>query len=122
MKLRIDGNSIRLRLTQSEVGTFGTEGAVQENVNFGTRQESGLYYVIEKHAGGALSASFDGAKIIVSVPQDIAEKWVNSEQVGIEGLDGKMQILIEKDFVCFNPREGEDQSDNFPHPKPRETC
>jgi hypothetical protein len=28
-----------------------------------------------------------------------------------------LKILVEKDFACLAPREGEDESDMFPHPK-----
>ncbi|MEZ5344244.1 MAG: hypothetical protein R2681_01700 [Pyrinomonadaceae bacterium] len=122
MKLRICGNSIRLRLTRSEVEQFGSEGTVGESVNFGDRNERGFHYVIRKDPAKTLHASFDGASIVVSVPDNIAEKWVANEDVGIEGVDGELQILIEKDFVCLNPRKGEDQSDNFPHPEPKTMC
>ena len=27
-----------------------------------------------------------------------------------------LSILVEKDFACLAPREGEDESDMFPHP------
>jgi hypothetical protein len=31
--------------------------------------------------------------------------------------DGSLRITLEKDFACLAPREGEDESDNFPHPQ-----
>jgi hypothetical protein len=122
MKLRIRGNSIRLRLTQSEVETFETVGAVEESVNFGNQDKPDFCYVLEKSGTQNLQASFDDGKITVSVPKAIADGWVNSEQVGIEGDDGELQILIEKDFACLTPRKGEDESDNFPHPKLEKSC
>ena len=54
--------------------------------------------------------------------------WANSEQVSISGEqvldDGeKLNILVEKDFACLAPREGEDESDMFEHPeKGRVNC
>ena len=36
------------------------------------------------------------------------------EQVLDDGA--KLAILVEKDFACLAPREGEDESDMFPHP------
>ncbi|MCB1025749.1 MAG: hypothetical protein KDB79_15230 [Acidobacteria bacterium] len=122
MKLRISGNSIRLRLTRSEVERFGSEGTVEESVNFGDGNGSGFRYLIKKTSRETLHASFDGARIVVSVPSDIAGKWIATEDVGIEGVDGELQIFIEKDFVCLNPRKSEDQSDNFPHPDPNAAC
>ena len=31
--------------------------------------------------------------------------------------DGVFRILVEKDFTCIEPRDGEDQSDLYPNPK-----
>ena len=48
-------------------------------------------------------------------------QWAESENVSIASeqlLDdgGQLKILVEKDFACLAPREGEDESDMFPHP------
>ena len=122
MKLRIKGNSIRLRLTQTEVENFGTSGIVEECVDFGKENNSNFGYVLEKNSTQKLSASFTDGKIAVSVPKTVAENWVSTEEVGIEGVDGTLRILIEKDFACLNPRKGEDESDNFPHPESDKSC
>ena len=58
----------------------------------------------------------------VRLPETTVLAWAATEQVSIEGeqlLDGgeKTTILVEKDFVCLAPREGEDESDMFPHPQ-----
>ena len=42
MKLRVKGNSIRLRLTQSEVKRMQTENKVCESIDFG--DDAVLYY------------------------------------------------------------------------------
>lgn len=122
MKLRIKGNSIRLRLTKTEVEAFRKEGRIVESINFGGQAEPKLFYVLEKGSTPHLQASFDDGKITVSVPDDVAGQWVESEQVGFTGIDGSLQILVEKDFACLNPRAGEDESDNFPHPNTEELC
>jgi hypothetical protein len=43
---------------------------------------------------------------------------------GAEALEsGQLSILVEKDFACLSPREGEDEMELFPHPlKGRDTC
>ena len=64
-------------------------------------------------------AMFDGTS---------APEWVDSDEVSISSeqqLDqgGLLKILVEKDFACLAPREGEDESDMFPHPQQGEvTC
>ena len=122
MKLRIKGNSIRLRLTRSEVETFGEDGHIEEMVSFGGREHPGFIYALESGSTQNLCASFEQGRLSVQVPQTIAAQWVKSEQVGFNGNDGDLQILVEKDFVCLTPREGEDEGDNYPHPKSEDSC
>ena len=37
----------------------------------------------------------------------------------VETLDDGdlLKILVEKDFACLAPREGEDETDMYPHPQ-----
>ncbi len=58
----------------------------------------------------------------VRIPETTVLAWATSEQVSIEGEqvldDGEtLSLLVEKDFVCLAPREGEDESDMYPHPE-----
>ncbi|HQU84951.1 MAG TPA: hypothetical protein PKY59_17560 [Pyrinomonadaceae bacterium] len=122
MKLRIKGNSIRLRLTQGDVAKFKTDGKLVETVEFGG--DANFYYeLIKSENAESVSAEFKNGKISISVPKIAAEDWVTSENVGIESAkDSKIKVVIEKDFACLNVREGEDESDNFPHPKGEKVC
>ncbi|RMG79842.1 MAG: hypothetical protein D6714_15690, partial [Bacteroidetes bacterium] len=119
-KLRMAGNSIRLRLSQGEVRQFAESGRVEETVRFA--ENTLLTYVLEKGAGDALSARLEGSKITVEVPDKKGMEWAKTDLVGIEGSleitpGERLKILVEKDFKCLAPRAGEDESDNFPHPK-----
>lgn len=126
MKLRIKGNSVRLRLTQSEVAEFAKTGKVEDRTEFGG--ESSLVYSIKAESGAEkVAAHFENSRLSVIVPQTIAEKWTQTEETGIGGKQefgaGKtLGILIEKDFACLTPRADEDESDNFPHPKSDKNC
>ena len=118
MKLRIRGNSIRLRLTKSEVDQFHSTGDVSETVNFG---ESVMRYSLRTGDVETLAAEFRDGELRIIVPREKVEVWTGSEQVGIEGDqpvgDGQeLHILIEKDFECLAERPGEDDSDAFPNP------
>lgn len=111
MKLRIKGNSVRLRLTQSEVAEFAETGKVEARTEFGG--ESSLVYSIESESGAEnVTARFENGRLSVSVPPTIAESWAQSEENGIGGEQdlsaGKtLRILIEKDLPCRTPRAGE---------------
>ena len=59
---------------------------------------------------------------MVNVPEAAAREWASNESdVSIRGevpLDeGDLRILVEKDFECLEPREGESQSNRFVNPK-----
>ena len=70
-------------------------------------------------------AHFSNNALIVSIPEDDILQWSTSEQVSIAAeqiLDGggHLKILIEKDFACLAPRDGEDEADMYPHPQQEE--
>jgi len=121
MKLRIRDNSIRLRLTQSEVRAMATDGLVSATVEFpgGVR----LTYCVESSPACVDPvAQFANAELSVRLPQSWVRQWVDSDEVSISSeqrLDqgGVLSIAVEKDFACLSPREGEDESDMFPHPQ-----
>ena len=119
MKIRIKGNTVRLRLTQSELNDFGEKGLVEEKTIFAPGNE--LTYSIKMADCKQLQCSFIHNKIIISVPQNSASAWVATDLVGLDNFDeakadSDLKILVEKDFACLDARESEDESDMFPHP------
>ncbi|MFK8006746.1 MAG: hypothetical protein AB8H03_10255 [Saprospiraceae bacterium] len=122
MKLRIRGNSIRLRLSQQDVKVFGEKGRVENSIQFGATAGGQLTYVLESAEVKKLKSEFSGNTITIFVPTELGEMWVNSQLVGMEHLDAttendQIRILVEKDFKCMHVRINEDESDSFPHPK-----
>jgi hypothetical protein len=113
MKLRIRGNSLRLRLSQSEVTQLTQEGRVEDAISFGP---SKLTYVLATADVDRIGAIYEDHRIVVTLPSDRAKAWTSTDEVGIEN-DGEPKILIEKDWSCLKPREGEDDSDAYPHPE-----
>jgi hypothetical protein len=119
MKIRIKGNSIRYRLTKTEIARFGKNGYLEEKTEFLNGDE--FYYCLERRPGiDNLQASFENNRITVFVPEKIAEEWTETERVGFDNTirlgEGKeLLLLIEKDFVCLD-HTFEDQSDNYPNP------
>ena len=118
MKLRIKGNSIRIRLTKSEVDYFGSTGYLEEKTEFGNSE---LVYALQTKANiSEISTNFEGKTITVSIPENLKKEWVESDRIGIEnkldiGMGKQLFLLIEKDFVCLD-NTLEDQSDNYPNP------
>ncbi len=119
MKLRIRGDSIRLRLTQSEVKQLADAGRVEESTHFGPDER--FTYAIVTSGNAHVEAKLEARTIEVSVPAATARAWATSDSVGIEGSrdlgDGKaLRILVEKDFACLTERPHEDDADAFPNP------
>lgn len=126
MKLRIRENTLRFRLGRSEVETFDQTGAIGDNVRFGLGKND-FGYLLEKTPDSNFSASFADGTIVVRVPASDANSWANSDEVSLAGTfladeQTELRILIEKDFVCLNAHNDEDQSDRYPHPKGAAAC
>ncbi len=121
MKLRIRGNSIRLRLTRSEVEQLGRTGTVSEDVEFGATSPGFCYQLSATDDNIATHAKFEDHCLSISVPASQAERWIGSDEVGIEEMQSIdknkfLRILVEKDFACLTERDGEEESDAFPNP------
>ncbi len=121
MKLRIRDNAIRLRLMRGEVDALRNDGLVSAQTGFpGGRT---FTYVVESSPASVKPAAFFSDNVVtVRIPETTVLAWATSEQVSIEGEqvldDGEtLSLLVEKDFVCLAPREGEDESDMYPHPE-----
>jgi hypothetical protein len=118
MKLRINGNSLRLRLSRSEVTRFNDKLIIEDIIDFGS---SKLTYVlsVSQHIS-AVSAKYDGGTIELQVPSAVALDWAATDTVSISAeqiLDNgqTLQLLIEKDFKCAHQPPGED-ADAYPNP------
>src|SRR6267378_5549240 len=104
MKLRIKGNSIRLRLGQSEVRRLASEGVVAEFTDFGAFSRQRFGYAL--HAifdDPTISAKFADGRVIVRIPAGAIQQWAQTDQISIHALqrttDGsELRILIEKDL------------------------
>lgn len=118
MKLRIKGNTLRLRLTQTELDQLQSMGRVEEATGFGPGRR--LIYALASSEGlDALLATFESSELTVTMPARWVEEWATTDRVGFEGTqpvgDGAMlELLIEKDFQCLHQRP--DERDAFPHP------
>ena len=118
MKIRIKGNSIRIRLTKSEVDYFGKMNYLEEKTEFG--DDEFIYALQSSENEKELSASFQRNKITLLIPVHLAKVWTSTEHVGYEsemdiGNGKKLFLLLEKDFKCLD-NTVEDQSDNYENP------
>ncbi|MGC2234856.1 MAG: hypothetical protein WA584_01675 [Pyrinomonadaceae bacterium] len=120
MKLRLRENSLRLRLLQSEIKLLKESGSVSETISFGASQIL-IYRLQISLEARAISAYFQNNEIIVEIPFQMANNWINTEEVGLKfkqkiADETHLSILIEKDFVCVERPFDADNKDAFPHP------
>jgi uncharacterized protein DUF7009 len=126
MKVRIHGNSIRFRITQSEMAALVDGVRLEDSVQFGPAQTEMLSYAVEiSPRYSEVCALYSKGVIQVVLPVNLARALAGTDQVGIEHVQSVaegvvLKIVLEKDFQCFHPKAGENESDNFPNPKPNQ--
>ncbi len=113
MKLRLHSNSLRLRLSQSEVAELGERGRVEEKVGFAPGQA--LRYSVECAEMREPETTFEENFIRVKLPRAEVKQWIETDQTGIEATQGPLRVTVEKDFKCLH-RDSAEDSDSFPNP------
>jgi hypothetical protein len=118
MKIRIKGNTIRLRLGQSEVAWLADNGVLEETTQFA--DNSFIYKLVRSSEHDKIFADFINGTVSVYLPEKICNEFTSTQQIGCEGemeISGNkiLYILVEKDFKCLD-NTFEDQSDNYPNP------
>lgn len=116
MKLRIKGDSLRYRLTQTDLKNFAQQESIEEAVHFGSRV---LTYRLVSTDKERLFATFVEDTITLYFPRHWIKEWARTNLVGYDNradpLGKNIYLLVEKDFTCLENVE-EDQSDQFPNP------
>lgn len=113
MKLRFHNDSLRLRLSQSEVAQLKDTGHVENCVTFAPGRT--LTYSIESAPVAQVTAAFEGNRVSVVLPGAKARQWIDGDEAGIEGRNATLQIVVEKDYQCLH-RSSEEDADGFPNP------
>jgi len=105
---------------RSEVEALQKQGVVSARTAFPGGRE--FRYEVESSPASVTPAAFFSDNVLtVRLPESTVLAWATTEQITIEGeqvlVDGdKLSILVEKDYACLTPREGEDESDMFANP------
>lgn len=126
MKLRIKGNSLRLRTSRSETSRLIQAGRIEETIRFASGNDDKLTYALE-HSGAQsrISVRYQPGEVIVILPTDEARRWAESDQVGLycdlPVGNEVLAILIEKDFACLDGSDA-DNEDTFENPNQGSVC
>lgn len=122
MKLRLLNDSIRLRLSRSDVAAADAQGAVEARTQFPDGRA--FTYVLEASPEcAAADVAYTGDRMVVRLPRSNITAWANDDtavslrsQVKLPSGE-PLKLLIEKDFQCLSHRHDEDQSDLFQNPE-----
>lgn len=120
MKIRIKGNSIRLRLTKTDVRNLKEKGIVEEKTVLNSN-EIFAYELVKNEDSQEISAKFENGKITVSIPKKETDILTETDEITVKGEQnngesGGLFLLIEKDLQCLDDTF-EDQSDMYENPK-----
>jgi len=127
MKLRIKGNSLRLRVSRSELARLLSGDCVEETIHFASDPSARLTYALQQEAfAKSPTVHYADNRVSVLLPADLAYVWGVTDQVGIAeeislGALGSLALLIEKDFACLD-RSDEDNRDTFANPHAGAIC
>lgn len=118
MKLRINGNSIRIRVTQAEFQAFMDYGSVADILEI---PEQPISYALEKCGEKEMNVSRLGDSIRVGLPDDKVREWRSEDCTGfthIQNVGNKaIKIIVEKELKCPTPEDCKADPDAFPRPK-----
>jgi hypothetical protein len=127
MKLRIKGDSLRVRVSRSEVARLLEGDCLEETVHFTPDPRAKFTYALQKEPSlSRPTVQYTENRAAILIPAEQANAWGTTDQVGIAedislGNLGLLAILIEKDFACLD-RSEEDNGDTFPNPNAGTTC
>ncbi|MDQ2793920.1 MAG: hypothetical protein M3Y12_07930 [Bacteroidota bacterium] len=113
MKLRIEDDTLRLRLSQGELDEFAETGRVEGAVHFGLSPAQRLTYALERGSERAqtmpdeepVQIHYEPGALTVLVPFTLAKTWVETDQNGFShnlplAENQHLRILVEKDLDC----------------------
>ena len=126
MKLRIKGDSLRLRIAPSEMTRLLEDGRVEETIHFGAGRDESLTYALE-HAANAdsLGVRYEAGRVTVVLPTAQARAWAQEDAVGVYGVvdvgAASLEIAVEKDWACLDKSEAENH-DTFANPNKGASC
>ena len=127
MKLRIKGDSLRLRVSRSEVAKLLAGDCLEETIHFTPEAVATFTYALQQETSlSRPTVQYTRNKVTILIPAEQANAWGATDQVGIAedislGSLGSLALLIEKDFACLD-RSEEDNEDTFPNPNAGATC
>ena len=127
MKLRIKGDSLRLRVNRSELARLLKGERVEDTVHFSAAPDAHLTYALQSaEQSTPVRIEWVPQTVIVLISKGQLRLWSNDAEVGIYssielGRGSSLEVVIEKDFACLD-RSDDENTDTFANPNAGEVC
>ncbi len=127
MKLRIKGDSLRIRVSRPELAKLLAGDCLEDTIHFAPEAFAKFTYALRQEPSVSRpTVHYAANRVTILIPADQANVWGATDQVGIAedvslGDAGSLALLIEKDFACLD-RSDEDHEDTFPNPNAGAMC
>jgi hypothetical protein len=127
MKLRIKGNTLRVRVSRSELARFLAGDRLEDTIHFTPEPRAKFAYALQQeHSLRRPIVRYTENRVAILIPADQANAWGTTDQVGIVedialGNLGSLALLVEKEFACLDGSEA-DNEDTFPNPNAGTSC
>ena len=127
MKLRVKGNSMRIRVLRSELYRLNAGEILEETTRFGPDPEAFLTYTLESSEEvSATTVRYLHQRVAVILGMNQLRTWSQPGEVGIYtsvevGANGRLEVIIEKDFACLTGSD-EFNEDTFINPHAGTAC
>ena len=128
MKLRIQGNSLRIRIGRSEFERLLSQGRIEDSIQIPPASDASFTYALEVSDSGdpLTQVRYSPCQVAVTLTRKQVELWSQEGEVGIRaqipiGNGNSLEVLVEKDFACLDRGE-EGNEDTFANPRAGKSC
>ena|SRR5450432_1317639 len=112
MKIRLFGDSVRVRLTQAEVEALAGGGVIESIISF---PGEALVCAVQA-SGDVVEAHYAAGRITIRVPSEGVAPWASSAEEGMYSRGFGFRVAVEKDYRCIHKPDAPDNAGTFPNP------
>lgn len=102
MKLRLENNIVKIRLSPEEIAKLNLEKTISEKLQISKGNDFSYSVCIDNNIKSC-TADFENNSLNVCVPSTIANKWIGSNKIGIkESIESEfgeeILLIVEEDL------------------------
>ena len=124
MYLRIQSNSIRIRMERKDLAELIERGRLVDVLRFGPGSHHTFTYavVVKAASPGCPRAHYHAGLLVVTIDHSDAAAWSEGDRLGFDHQQavagGSVRVILEKDFDCRDRQAGGEAEDALAFPSP----